>query len=142
MNLTLNTQISDALAALGQRWEISPAAAARRLLRDGLKAHGLHTRQPLIHRTIRISPNGMKWLQNNRRGRTQSEALRSAINHGLERAATTPPKLIKPDADSHRLSIRVTPGLDAQVNNVADRQQSTWSAAAYSLIYLAASKQE
>ena len=143
MNLTLNTQMSDALAALGQRWEISPAAAARRLLRDSLKAHGLHTRQPLIHRTIRMSPNGMKWLQNNRRGRTQSEALRSAINHGLERATTTPPKLIKPTgADSHRLSIRVTPELDAQVNNIADRQQSTWAAAAYSLIHLAASKQE
>ena len=45
-----------------------------------------------------MSPNGMKWLQNNRRGRTQSEALRSAINHGLERATTTPPKLINQQA--------------------------------------------
>ena len=77
----------------------------------------------------------MKWLQNNRGGRTQSEALRSAINSGLERPATAgrrqPPAV-------HARDTRTS----AQVNEVADRLQSTWSAAAYSLIYLAASKQE
>ena len=55
-------------------------------------------RQPLALRVIRMSPAGMKWLQKNRRGRTQSEVLRLAINHGLERAATGPLKLIRPGA--------------------------------------------
>ena len=114
-----------------------PAAAARRLLRDGLKVRGL-ARQPLAHREIRMSPTGMKWLQKNRRGRTQSEVLRLAINHGLERAATGPLELIRPGADRVRLSMRVAPELDARVNKGADRLQSTWSPAAYSLIYLAA----
>ncbi len=144
------------LEALANKWGISPAAVARRAVRDLLKENGLYdhpqrppsqTRKPakptMVHRTLRLTPTQAGVIDGitDRHQLTRSKTLRALISHAC-RQPITHQHLHR--APSHkrtvRWSVRLTPQQDHTVTTVAESLRCSLTDAASALLSSAAAQ--
>ena len=131
--VVFNPSYAAGLMALAERWEISAAAVARRIIREVLREHGvLHRPQPLsqnrdstprmVHRTLRITPKQASFFESTARSYriSRSETIRGVLAHAIGRPITYEHlRRVPSERRTVRWSVRITHGHDAHIRKVA-----------------------
>ena len=138
MNITLNKQLGGGLQAAADQWNITPAAAAKRILAQALQQQG-HLSPPPVHRTLRLATTLTLWIQHtaHRNGVSQSEMLRRLLTEGLQADPTPNRKVNYPDPTPTRVTVRIPPDLNQHIQTQAHTWKQQWAPTATDLILAA-----
>ena len=138
MNIGLNQQLTHGLQTAAQGWNITPQAAAKRILKETLQEQG-HLPPPPVHRTLRLATSMTQWIQHTaqRTGVPQSELLRQLLTEGLTANPTPHQKVTYKNPTPKRITVRLPPDLNQNIQTQADTWETQWSPTATDLILAA-----
>ena len=138
MTIGLNQELSRGLQTAADQWNISPAAAAKRMLREALQQQGHLPPQP-VHRTLRLATSMSQWIQHtaHRNGVPQSETLRRLLTEGLTANPTPDRKVTYPNPTPKRVTVRIPPDLNQNIQTQANTWGKQWAPTATDLILTA-----
>ena len=138
MNIALNQELTRGLQAAADQWNITPAAAAKRILKQALQQQGHLPPQP-IHRTLRLATSLTQWIQHtaHRNSVPQSEMLRQLLTEGLTTNPTPDRKVTYPNATPKRITVRIPPDLNQNIQTQANTWEKRWAPTATDLILTA-----
>ena len=138
MNITLGQQLARGIKAATDRWNITPTAAAKRILKEALQQQG-HLPPPPVHRTLRLATTLTQWIQHtaHRTGVPQSEMLRQLLTEGLAADPTPDRKVTYPDPTPKRVTVRIPSDLNQHIQTQADTRGKQWAPTATDLILAA-----
>ena len=138
MNITLGSQLARGIKAAADQWNITPAAAAKRILKQALQQQW-HLPPPPVHRTLRLATSLTQWIQHtaHRCGVPQSEMLRRLLAEGLQADPTPDRKVNYPDPTPKRVTVRIPSDLNQNVQTQADTWGKQWAPTATDLILAA-----
>ena len=136
MQILFNPSDTAGLRAQAEKWGISPAAVARRIVRQVLREHGVldrpqrppqtrqHSKPQMVHRTVRLTPTQAAFMDRvaGEFGLTRSQTVRALIGPATRQPITRQHQLETP---SHkrtvRWSVRLTTHQNASILTVAER---------------------
>ena len=138
MNIALNQELTRGLQAAADQWNITPAAAARRMLKEALQKQG-HLPPAPVHRTLRLATSMTQWIQHtaHRAGVPQSEMLRQLLTEGLTANPTPDRKVTYKNPTPKRVTVRIPPDLNQNIQTQADTWENQWAPTATDLILAA-----
>ena len=138
MNIALSQQLARGLQAAADRWNITPAAAAKRILKQALQEQG-HLPPPPVHRTLRLATSLTRWIQHtaHRTGVPQSEMLRQLLTEGLTADPTPDRRVTYPEPTPKRVTVRIPSDLNQHIHTQADTWKQQWAPTATDLILAA-----
>ncbi len=133
LRVVFNPSHAAGLMALSEKWEISKAAVARRIVREALREHGVLDRPPrpsrsrggkegMVHRTLRVTPMQASFVDTtaywNRLSR--SETIRGLLTHATRQPVTYEHLRRAPsERRTVRWSVRISNPHDAHIRKVA-----------------------
>lgn len=131
--MVFNPSYAAGLIALAVEWEISPVAAARRIIREALREHGvLHRPRPLsqnkdstpgmVHRTLRITPVQASFFESTADSSrlSRSDVIRGVLTHAIRQPITYEHLRQSPsEGRTVRWSVRITSRQEAHIRRVA-----------------------
>ena len=138
MKIGLNQELTRGLHAAADQWNITPAAAARRILKEALQKQG-HLPPAPVHRTLRLATSMTQWIQHtaHRNSVPQSETLRQLLAEGLTANPTPDRKVTYPNPTPKRITVRIPPDLNQNIQTQADTWGNQWAPTATDLILAA-----
>ena len=138
MKIGLNQELARGLQAAADQWNITPEAAAKRILKEALQKQGSLPPAP-VHRTIRLATTLTLWIQHtaHRAGVPQSEMLRELLAEGLTANPTPGRKVTYPNPTPKRVTVRIPPDLNQNIQTQANTWGKQWAPTATDLILAA-----
>ena len=138
MRVSINQALAAGVQAAATEWNITPPAAARRVLKKALQEHG-HLPPPPVHRTLRLTTSMIQWIQHTAQntGVPQSEMIRQLLTEGLAANPTPHRKVTYPDPTPKRITLRLPPDLHQAIQTQANTWETQWSPTATHLILAA-----
>ena len=138
MNIALNQELTRGLQTAADQWNITPAAAAKRILKQALQKQGHLPPQP-IHRTLRLATSLTQWIQHtaHRNSVPQSETLRQLLTEGLQANPTPNRKVTYKNPTPKRITLRIPPDLNQNIQTQANTWEKQWAPTATDLILAA-----
>ena len=138
MKIALNQELTRGLHAAADQWNITPEAAARRMLKEALQEQG-HLPPAPVHRTLRLATTMTQWIQHtaHRAGVPQSEMLRQLLTEGLTANPTPDRKVTYKTPTTKRITVRIPPDLNQNIQTQADTWGNQWAPTATDLILAA-----
>jgi len=156
LRVVFNPSYAAGLVALSEQWGISPAAVARRIVREALREHGvLDSPQPafrnqdsrpgMVHRTLRITPMQASLLDStaSRQGLGRSETIRGVLTYAIGQPVTYQHLRRAPsEKRTVRWSVRITHRHDAHIRKVAKLLKCSETDAAAALLTSMAARRQ
>ena len=138
MKIGLSQQLTDGLQAAADQWNITPTAAAKRILKQALQEQG-HLPPAPAHRTLRLATSLTRWIQHtaHHNGVSQSETLRRLLAEGLQANPTPGRKVNYPNPTPKRVTVRIPPDLNQHIQTQAHTWKQQWAPTATDLILTA-----
>ena len=138
VKIALNQELTRGLKAAADQENISPTAAARRMLKEALQEQG-HLPPAPVHRTLRLATSMTQWIQQtaHRNSVPQSETLRRLLTEGLTANPTPDRKVTYPNPTPKRITVRIPPDLNQNIQTQAHTWGKQWAPTATDLILTA-----
>ncbi|MCY4648776.1 MAG: hypothetical protein OXC98_00170 [bacterium] len=148
VRMVFNPSYAAGLTALAEKWEISPVAVARRLVREATRKHGVLDRpqrlsqnqdsEPgMVHLTLRITPMQASFLESTANGNrlSRSEAIRGVLTYDT-RQPITHQHLGRAPAEKRtvRWPVRITERHNAHIRKIAQLLKCSETDAAAALL--------
>ena len=138
MNIALNQELTSGLQTAADQWNITPTAAAKRILKKALQKQG-HLPPAPVHRTLRLATTLTQWIQHtaHRNSVPQSEMLRRLLAEGLTANPTPDRKVTYKNPTPKRITVRIPPDLNQNIQTQANTWEKQWAPTATDLILAA-----
>ena len=138
MKITLGQELTSGLQTAADQWNITPTAAAKQILKKALQKQG-NLPPPPVHRTLRLATTLTQWIQHtaHRNNVPQSETLRQLLTEGLTANPTPNRKVTYPNPTPKRITLRIPPDLNQNIQTQANTWEKQWAPTATDLILTA-----